>query len=216
MVAVIFSSTAPLVTVSPTAAVRPVTVPDLWAVIGCSIFIASSTTTRSPASTCWPSSTAILTIVPCMGAVEGVAAGAAAAVRTTYAAGPWRAGRRASGRPARRGRPGRTTSSRLPPTSTTTRSRSPARGSLRPCVASNGGTVLSHSVSIQRVCTRNGVLVVGGEGRVADDGPVERQHRRHALDDELGQRPAGALERLLPVGAGDDELGQHASRRRRR
>ena len=45
-------------------------VPALWAVIGCSIFIASRTTTRSPAATCWPSSTAILTMVPCMGAVS--------------------------------------------------------------------------------------------------------------------------------------------------
>src|SRR5699024_902207 len=33
--------------------------------------------------------------------------------------------------------------------------------------------------------------------------------RRDALDVELGQRPAGALERLLTGGAGDDELGQH-------
>ena len=32
-------------------------------------------------------------------------------------------------------------------------------------------------------------------------------HRRHAVDAELGQRPAGALERLLAAGAGHDELG---------
>src|SRR3954463_10091616 len=38
--------------------------------MGCSIFIASSTTTRSPAATVAPSSTATLTIVPCMGAVR--------------------------------------------------------------------------------------------------------------------------------------------------
>ena len=43
--------TAPLVTVWPTSAARPVTVPALCAVSGCSIFIASSTTTSSPAST---------------------------------------------------------------------------------------------------------------------------------------------------------------------
>ena len=36
--------TAPAVTTAPTSAFRPVTVPALWALIGCSIFIASSTT----------------------------------------------------------------------------------------------------------------------------------------------------------------------------
>ena len=43
--------TAPLVTVAPTSAFRPVTVPALWALSGCSIFIASSTTTTSPSAT---------------------------------------------------------------------------------------------------------------------------------------------------------------------
>ena len=58
--------------------------------------------------------------------------------------------------------------------------------------------VLSNSVSIQRVCTLNGLLRVGrGEGRVADDGAVEGQHRGHALDHELGQGAAGPLQRLL-------------------
>ncbi len=50
---------------------------------------------------------------------------------------------------------------------------------------------------------------LAGEGLVADDGPVERNHRRHALDDQLVQGPAGALQRLLAGGPGDDELGQH-------
>ncbi len=58
---------APAVTVWPTATASPVTVPSLWAVSGCSIFIASSTTTTSPADTRCPSSTAILIIVPCIG-----------------------------------------------------------------------------------------------------------------------------------------------------
>src|SRR5947209_20324217 len=62
--------TAPLVTVAPTSADRPETGPSLCAVIGCSIFIASSTTTRSPAETLAPSSTATLTIVPCIGEVR--------------------------------------------------------------------------------------------------------------------------------------------------
>src|SRR4029079_17824705 len=61
---------APLATVAPTSAVSPVTVPALCAVHGCVIFIASSTNTTAPAATCWPSATASLTIVPCMGLVN--------------------------------------------------------------------------------------------------------------------------------------------------
>src|SRR3954447_24058757 len=68
--------TAPLLTLAPTSAARPETVPALCAVIGCSIFIASSTTTRSPASTVAPSSTATFTIVPCMGEVRSSPEGA--------------------------------------------------------------------------------------------------------------------------------------------
>src|SRR5215207_10357990 len=60
----------PLVTVAPTCARRLLTVPARWAVSGCSIFIASSTTTRSPACTASPSATATLTIVPCIGEVS--------------------------------------------------------------------------------------------------------------------------------------------------
>ena len=65
--------------------------------------------------------------------------------------------------------------------------------------------VLTNSVSIHRVCTWN---AFGGERRVVDDGAVERQHRRHALDLHLVQRAAGPGQRLSRVGAGDDELGQ--------
>ena len=43
--------TAPEETVSPTVAARLVTVPDLWALRGCSIFMASMTTTVSPSAT---------------------------------------------------------------------------------------------------------------------------------------------------------------------
>src|SRR5690625_685123 len=45
----------------------PISTPSRCAKRGCSIFIASSTTTRSPAATFAPAATAILTIVPCIG-----------------------------------------------------------------------------------------------------------------------------------------------------
>ena len=60
-------SRCPALTLAPTPAVSPVTVPARCATSGCSIFMASSTTTRSPSATSAPSSTATLTIVPCMG-----------------------------------------------------------------------------------------------------------------------------------------------------
>ena len=53
----IWQMTAPEVTTAPTSAARPVTMPALCAVSGCSIFIASSTTTRSPSATVSPSAT---------------------------------------------------------------------------------------------------------------------------------------------------------------
>src|SRR3954453_19165299 len=65
--------TAPLVTAAPTSADSPETGPALCAVIGCSIFIASSTTIRSPASPLAPFSTATLPIGPC-DRVPGLAA----------------------------------------------------------------------------------------------------------------------------------------------
>jgi hypothetical protein len=46
------SRTCPDETVSPTTAAMPETVPSRWAATGCSIFIASSTSTRSPLTTC--------------------------------------------------------------------------------------------------------------------------------------------------------------------
>src|SRR5690606_11280063 len=59
--------TAPFPTVSPALTDRPVTVPDLCAVNGCSIFMASMTTIVSPSETSWPSEATTLTIVPCIG-----------------------------------------------------------------------------------------------------------------------------------------------------
>ena len=56
------------------------TTPALCALSGCSIFIASSTTIRSPSATLSPSATATFTIVPCIGDVSAspLAAGRAA------------------------------------------------------------------------------------------------------------------------------------------
>ncbi len=50
------------------------------------------------------------------------------------------------------------------------------------------------------------VAVRRGIGRIGHHGPVECDHGGHALDDELGQRATGALERLLAGSAGDDEF----------
>src|SRR5579875_321737 len=148
---VIWQTAAPAATVWPTATARPVTVPSLCAVSGCSIFIASSTTITSPADTRCPAAAAILTIVPCIGLTS---------VSPPPAAGCPRRGPPPRARPAglaaappRCGTPGRagsTTSSRLPPTSTVIRSRGGgAAGSAACC----GGSGAENSVSIQRVCT---------------------------------------------------------------
>ena len=69
---------------------------------------------------------------------------------------------------------------------------------------------LSNSVSIQRVWMVN--VSSGSAGAKAGSATtfaVERRDGGHALDDELVQRAAGALERLLAGAAGDDELGDH-------
>ncbi len=114
--------TAPLVTVAPTSAWRPVTVPALCALSGCSIFIASMTTTVSPSATSWPSSTTTLTTVPCIGEVTASPLAAAPAflpaARLGFLAPPPPPAEIAPSPP------GSTTSSRLPPTSTTTDCRS--------------------------------------------------------------------------------------------
>ena len=65
----IFMTTSPPPTVSPGATLISLTVPARSVAIWFSIFIASSTTTGWPASTVSPTSTRILTIVPCIGTV---------------------------------------------------------------------------------------------------------------------------------------------------
>jgi len=143
---------SPVLTVWPTSTARPVTVPSLCAASGCSIFMASSTTTTSPACTCWPSPASILMIVPCIGLtrVSPLPCTAFFLPRPPPRArsapeGPVPAGP-ASAKPA-----GRTTSSRFPPTSTVTFSRSAGwAGSA----VSWAGISAVNSVSIQRVCTR--------------------------------------------------------------
>src|SRR4051812_50151681 len=57
---------------------------------------------------------------------------------------------------------GSDTSSRLPPTSTTIRSRS-CGSAASPVVPCQGSIVLSNSVSIQRVCTENGCPSAGAD-----------------------------------------------------
>ena len=52
-------------------------------------------------------------------------------------------------------------------------------------------------------------VFVADERGVVHDHAVERQYGRHALDDDLGERAAAAFEGLVPVRAGDDQLGQH-------
>jgi hypothetical protein len=141
---------APAVTVWPTVTDSPVTVPSLCAVSGCSIFIASSTTITSPADTCWPSSAAIFTIVPCIGLTRSSPVAAAGARRRApRVAGAPGTARRCVPNPA-----GSTTDSRFPPTSTVTVSRSPA-GAASPAssASSNEGISAENSVSIHRVCT---------------------------------------------------------------
>ena len=193
---------------APTSADRPVTVPALWAVSGCSIFIASRTTTSSPASTTWPSSTAILTMVPCIGEVSE---------------SPDAAARRPSCRRPRRGAAfaaaGAATGGAEPGGQHDLEALAAdldddglalaGVSAASPAAPANGGMVLSNSVSIQRVWTVNGWSRVGRrERRVGHDGAVERDRGGHALDDELVERAARALERLLAGGAGDDQLGE--------
>ncbi len=58
-------------TVSPRSTVIRRTMPETWAAMTCSIFIASMTRTCSPWRTAAPSATVTLTMVPCMGAGSG-------------------------------------------------------------------------------------------------------------------------------------------------
>src|ERR1700722_9456620 len=152
----ISASTVPWVIAAPVSTANPVITPSLCAVTGFSIFIASRTTTRSPVETSCPSSTATLTTVPCIGAVTA---------SPDAAAPPWAPRLRGLGflrmtppasppPPLDSARsPGSETSSRRPPTSTTTFCRGRTSSSSMGSPEVNGSTVLSHSVSIQRVCT---------------------------------------------------------------
>lgn len=141
------SSTKPDATVAPTSALmRPIT-PSRWARIGCSIFIASSTMTRSPLTTASPSATAIFTTVACIG--DLIEAPVAA---TIVPAPPRRLGAapRFSDVAGLPNRAGSDTSIRLPPTSTTMvcRAAGPEASGNDPL---HGSMSLMKSVSIQRV-----------------------------------------------------------------
>ena len=127
--------TAPAGTVWPTWTARPVTVPALCAVSGCSIFIASSTTMVSPVATCCAVGRDDLDDRALHRADQLVSRRPPRRPRRRR-----RAARRALGAwpPAPRHRPltaarpdrppGTVTSSRLPPTSTVIRSRSAGLG----------------------------------------------------------------------------------------
>ncbi len=141
--------------------------PSLCAVSGCSIFIASSTTIVSPAETRWPSSATILAIVPCMGLTRASPPAADAGPRSRRPAGrPRSRPGTCPGWPAAASPAGSTTSSRLPPTSTTTRSR-PGSAGAPAGSAEYGAIVAANSVSIHRVCTRNGSSVKAGSATTA-------------------------------------------------
>ncbi len=140
----------PAATVCPGSASIALIVPSLCAWMGCSIFIASRTTTRSPLTTCCPSSTAIFTTVACMGAFTASPVAPAFAVAVCER----RDGGTTAGRPARTPgvamRSGRLTSRRFPATSTTTVCRGSGWGSSA-ISPSQGGMSPANSVSIQRV-----------------------------------------------------------------
>jgi hypothetical protein len=151
---------APADTVWPTSTESPVTVPSLCAASGCSIFIASSTTTGSPVATRWPSATAILMIVPCIGLISVSPPVPAWCERRprlpprgVLARGAWEEG------PSPQVPAGSTTSSRLPPTSTVIACRSAGSAA---CAVSWDGIGVANSVSIQRVYTPSGSPVNAG------------------------------------------------------
>ena len=132
----------------------------------------------------------IFTIVPCMGLTSSSPRGALPPRGPRPAAAP-----RAFGRPGARGtaspgaKPRRQAD--LQPLAANLDGdplARPASAAARRPLRSTAGGRLSNSVSIHRVCTRNGPV---RERRVVDHRAVERQHGRHAVDLELGQRPAG-------------------------
>ena len=185
------------------------TTPALCAVSGCSIFIASSTTTRSPAATVSPSATAILTIVPCIGRGQRVPGGRRRALRRWPIGAAW-PGRLPAGADRGGTEPGgQATSSRLAAdldhdVSRVASSASPSAagaGERRDRVVELG--LDPPGVHAER--RRRSAAVNAGSAR-----PRGGTAARSAMpvDRDLVQRPAGPLQRLLPVRAGDDQLGQ--------
>jgi hypothetical protein len=59
------------------------------------------------------------------------------------------------------------------------------------------------------------VAAGAGERRIFDDLAMEREHGRHALDDELVESPTRARESLGAVAAGDNQLGDERVERPR-
>ena len=123
--------------------------------MGCSIFIASSTTSTSPSATVWPSSTATLTIVPCIGAVTPLPPAAPSPAPRCWRLRRWRTAACGARREA-----GRLISTRRPSTSTTTASRS--SGSSGCAGSGAAGRSPVNSVSIQVVCTEKGSSASSG------------------------------------------------------
>jgi hypothetical protein len=181
----------------------PSTVPALCAEIGCSIFIASRTTTRSP-SHAWPVLDGDLDDRPCIGEVRAPRTPGAARARPPLAAA-WprrRAGPRAAS-PA-----GRETSRRRPPTSTGRRlpRRRPRRLGRRGGVRRDLVVPLGLDPAGVHV---NGSLVKASSRTTARwNGTTVGMPRRRARPGRGGR--AAAPRR---GGAGDDQLGQHGVER---
>ena len=169
--------TAPLVTVAPTSALQA---GDGAGLVGLERLLHLHRLEHDDdvaLGDLWPSSTATLTMVPCIGLVT---ASPLAAAPAFLPAGALRLLRAAAGRRPSAAEPGRaaTTSSRLPPTSTTTRLRARPARRPRPRRRRTASIWLSNSVSIQlRVDGERLVAVGADERRVVDDRAVERDAR---------------------------------------
>ena len=156
----------------------------------------------------WPSSTATLTMVPCIGAVSESPEAAAPDLPPPDRLGAFFcAAATAAAATERRGRRAATTSRRLPPTSTTTVWRSSASSG----VGRAAGVRLDLVVEL-------GLDPAGVDGERPRRRPGAKAGSRTTArwngmtvgmpsTDELGERAARALERLVAVAAGDDELG---------
>ena len=104
---------------------------------------------------------------------------------------------------------GRTTSRRLPPTSTTTRWRSPASAaSASVPVGGPGGNVVDEGRLDPAGVDLEGA-VGRGEVGVGHHREVERDDGGDALHHHFLKCPPGPLQGLGAGGAGDDQLGEH-------